>query len=280
MNKIAKFNKHNYYLDSFGIFKFLGLLDEREFWDQGNTRSRDEMEQILWHKLIVDCGWDLERVHGFKFDYVSYSNYWNSFSAYFINEKTNQLIRVSDHWSDVNVVNKISGLVTCEFIRSCYWVLNADVQNWSALNGDANSLWIGLIDFNNLDDRQGYLFKLDEERWMAKQVNEYALRNGIGVGLDLEKPSPLMELWNSWANYFNGFSFDNIDFKIVWWPILKRAYYATETELFVDRKNLFFTLMLQNYNVMLRIKNYNPNWEALVAQINGEDLAEGENNED
>ena len=279
-NKIAKFNKHNYYLDSFGIFKFLGKLDEREFWDQGNTRSREEMEQILQHVLITECKMSLEQATNFKFDYVSYSAYWNSFSAYFINEETNQLIRVSDHWSDVNIVNKIAGLTTCEFIRSCYWVLNADVQNWSALNGDENSLWIGLIDFNNLNDRQGYLFAVDDERWIARQLNEYALRNGIGVGIDLEKPSPVVELWNTWRQIFKGFDLDSVDFKIVWWPILKQAYYAFENGLLEDRKKLLFSLMLQNYNVLVRIKNYNPNWKDLFKKFNVEDLtAEGDNDE-
>ncbi|MDK2819816.1 MAG: hypothetical protein KFW07_03190 [Mycoplasmataceae bacterium] len=101
-----KINKDNYHLSTRGAFKILGLE-----------------ENLNKNKILKDC----------EFSYQSNE------STYFINNETNELIRISNHWG---------------IVGSCYWIIE--------ISGEIRKQCKEYNEFNNKTPFLVGIIKLEE----------------------------------------------------------------------------------------------------------------------
>ena len=160
----------NFFEDTLGTFKFIGEAENNavNWWEWSGGRSywkkwpqykqRDLIQKLL--NLSDDA------VKDWKHNYSSISSwYWH-------NAKTNQLIRISNHWSFSNSNN----VNTCRSIRSCYWELYLHNKR-KHLNTSKFNFQVGIIKINKLSNwfRHEHLddFKTSRREYYVKNNQTY-----------------------------------------------------------------------------------------------------------
>ena len=143
MTKLTKPTIDNYFLNTLGTFKFIGEIEKDEVGYYQKVKGRYFWRSWPQYKqrdfIAKFLNLNEEEAKEWKHNFSSQSSW------YWYNKRTNQLIRISNHWSRSNglKVNR------CGFIRSCYWGLHINKQDLK-LNNAMSNFQVGLIKLDKL----------------------------------------------------------------------------------------------------------------------------------
>ena len=119
---MAKINHTNYFENTKNEnFKALAVFPK----DKVRNASKYGVAAVAKRdqKALIQKALNLsdEELKNWEFNFQSLSPAFASISLYWVNHKTKQLIRISDHWSISDNYNRIVN--ECGLIRSCWWGL-------------------------------------------------------------------------------------------------------------------------------------------------------------
>lgn len=143
MTKKHQANIDNYFLNTLGTFKFIGEIEKDEVGHYERVKGFNYWRSWPQYKqrafIAKFLGLTEEQAKEWKHNFSSQSSW------YWFNKRTNQLIRISNHWSRSNgqSVNR------CGFIRSCYWGLHINKEDLK-LNKFVSNFQFGIIKLNKL----------------------------------------------------------------------------------------------------------------------------------
>lgn len=137
-------DKDNYFKATCGCFKL-----QPQSWAE-KALDHIEIEVVEGH---FDCTYKYsqrEMILGnrqWKPNFVSYSNKWGSFSAYWISDDGQYLLRVSDHWSKAP-----KGIKTCGSIKQCYWTIQGTANKTGIKHPSfSKPLWMGIVKLSDME---------------------------------------------------------------------------------------------------------------------------------
>lgn len=130
----------------YGEFTFLGriVLDPKR--PDSNWKEKSQA-QTLFKKWVKDnLDWKPDYLGQWKFIGANQSETWGTLSVYFYNSSEQALIRLSDHWSQINVINDVKTIL-CWKVRFGFWNLVVQSpQDASQLQkGNLKDLQVGYI---------------------------------------------------------------------------------------------------------------------------------------
>ena len=111
-----KINLDNFYVSTKGKFKFIKEFDRNDivFSSKNGIRLITNKELVYYVANAINC--DLNEL---KVIFKSFSKFHHTGSFYIFKKNTNEIFRLSDHWSSCNN-EKVN---TCGWIRTCFWSL-------------------------------------------------------------------------------------------------------------------------------------------------------------
>ena len=130
----------------YGEFTFLGRIALDSKRPDSNWKEPTQALSLFKKWVKANLDWTPDYLEKWKFVDAHQSETWGSLSIYFYNPGEQTLIRLSDHWSQTNVINEVKTIL-CWKVRFGFW--NLVVENpQDALqlqNGNINDLNVGLI---------------------------------------------------------------------------------------------------------------------------------------
>lgn len=130
----------------YGEFTFLGRIALDPKRPDSNWKEPAQALALFKKWVKANLDWTPDYLGQWKFIDAHQSETWGSLSIYFYNPGQQALIRLSDHWSQTNIINEVKTIL-CWKVRFGFW--NLVVENPQDViqlqNGDLNDLNVGLI---------------------------------------------------------------------------------------------------------------------------------------